>query len=162
MNKLLKNMSITAVLLAISLAAQLMRMPQLVTGTVVNTCFIICILTAGLKWSLMLSLLTPLGGWIFGILPPPLFPMIPLIVVGNFFYCWIFKMLINKKFLIKIIVPALAKTLAIGIPGYFTIKYIIPGTVLDKIFIVFASSQLPTAILGLILALIVNSRLTRK
>ncbi len=80
-----KTLFITRIglLLALTLAFQMIGLPQPVTGPVINA---VLILSCGLfgPWTaLMLGLITPVAALFRGQLPPPLWPLAPCVAVAN-------------------------------------------------------------------------------
>jgi len=73
----------TAILLAITLAFQMLGFPQMVTGPAVNAMLLISGTYVGIIGAVIIGMLTPLIAFVRGILAPPLAPMIPFIMVGN-------------------------------------------------------------------------------
>lgn len=73
----------TAILLAITLAFQMLGFPQMVTGPAVNAMLLISGTYVGIIGAVIIGILTPLIAFVRGILAPPLAPMIPFIMVGN-------------------------------------------------------------------------------
>ncbi len=73
----------TAILLAITLAFQMLGFPQMITGPAVNAMLLISGAYVGIIGAVIIGMLTPLIAFVRGILAPPLAPMIPFIMVGN-------------------------------------------------------------------------------
>jgi len=73
----------TAILLAITLAFQMLGFPQMVTGPAVNAMLLISGTYVGIIGAVIIGMLTPLIAFVRGILAPPLAPMIPFIMEGN-------------------------------------------------------------------------------
>lgn len=88
---ILKNTILTGLLFAFTIAVQFAGIPKIATGIIVNSFYIIIIFTSGLKYALMLALLTPCGAAATGHLPPPLFPMVPVIAAGNMIYAYTYN-----------------------------------------------------------------------
>ena len=81
-----KRLAVTAVLLAVAMAAQFFKnLNVYITGPVVNLCIILAVMTVGLLWGVLLSVLTPVTA--FMIAPSPVMMavpgIIPLIMAGN-------------------------------------------------------------------------------
>ncbi|AEE97758.1 ECF transporter S component [Mahella australiensis] len=76
-------LTLTAVLLAITLAVQMIGLPQPITGPAVNAMLILSAAFAGPISGIIIGLLTPLIAFMRGILAAPLAPMIPFIMIGN-------------------------------------------------------------------------------
>jgi len=73
----------TAILLAITLAFQMLGFPQMITGPAVNAMLLISSAYVGVLGAVIIGLLTPFIAFVRGILAPPLAPMIPFIMIGN-------------------------------------------------------------------------------
>ncbi len=73
----------TALLLAVTLAFQLLGFPQMITGPAVNAMLLISSIYAGPTGGVIIGLLTPWIAFMRGTLAPPLAPMIPFIMLGN-------------------------------------------------------------------------------
>ncbi len=86
-----------ALLLAITLAVQVLRLPTPVTGPLVNMMLILSAAVVGTAGGVLIGLLTPWVALLLGILPPALAPAVPFIMAGNAFYCLFFGLL-NRRF----------------------------------------------------------------
>jgi hypothetical protein len=73
----------TAVLLAIVLAVQSLRMPTYFTGPVVNAVLIIAVIFSGVISALIIGCITPLAALVAGIIPPAALPLVPVIIAAN-------------------------------------------------------------------------------
>jgi hypothetical protein len=73
----------TAILLAIVIAVQFLRIHQFVTGPLVNAVLLIAASMVGIGSGVLIGLLTPVVAFAVGILPQPLAPAIPGIMAGN-------------------------------------------------------------------------------
>ena len=83
MNKKIRFITETGVLLALLLALQALTKPlgQLVTGSCVNTVLAVATLFAGLPSGLVIALISPVAAYLLGIAPQIL--TVPAIMVGN-------------------------------------------------------------------------------
>lgn len=156
----------TAILLALCILSQLFKNVSVyITGPIINACLIICVLTAGLSWALMLSVITPVTSFI--ITGSPIMAAIPLIIpcvmAGNaiLVLCVYFiKDRIGKCFGLptSLVIGSILKALFMG----FTISLIIiprflPQAMLAKKAVfqtTFSITQLVTAFIGSALAII--------
>lgn len=73
----------TAILLGLTLAIQMLRLPQPATGPLVNAMLVLTAATVGAPSGVAIGLLTPWIAFANGILPPVLGPAIPFIMAGN-------------------------------------------------------------------------------
>lgn len=85
-----------ALLLALTLAVQLLRLPAPVTGPLVNLMLILSTALAGTAGGAGIGLLTPWAALLLGIIPPILAPAIPFIMAGNAIYCISYGVLQGK------------------------------------------------------------------
>ncbi|NCB39686.1 MAG: hypothetical protein EOM80_13060 [Erysipelotrichia bacterium] len=109
------------VFLAVLLAVQLIGLPNAITGVVVNGIFIFVLLQLGLRYAMMLALLSPIAGIISGHLPTPMYPLLPIIVCGNALLVLFYFLLRGYRDLLRIILPAFVKAVVIGGAGYIVI-----------------------------------------
>lgn len=80
----------TALLLAITVSIQALRLPQPFTGPLVNMMLILTVLSAGVPGAVMVGGLTPWLGVLFGIVPGQMLPVLPFLMAGNALYCLVF------------------------------------------------------------------------
>ncbi|NLS78013.1 MAG: ECF transporter S component [Chloroflexi bacterium] len=73
-------------LLALAVIIPNLGMTQLVTGSLVNALLLLTVLWSGVTPALLLGMVTPLGAALRGVLPLPLWMMIPFIAMGNALY----------------------------------------------------------------------------
>lgn len=85
-----------ALLLAMVLAVQGLRLPPPVTGPLVNFMLVLSTALAGTAGGVMIGLFTPWAALLLGILPPPLAPAVPFIMAGNAAYCLSFGALSDR------------------------------------------------------------------
>jgi hypothetical protein len=148
-------LTLTAVLLAITLAVQMIGLPQPITGPVVNAMLILSAAFAGPISGIIIGLLTPLIAFMRGILAAPLAPMIPFIVIGNGTLVLLFWL--GRRF-IKNLIGSVA-----GIVTGSVIKFLILSAAVNLIVSVpepvAQAMQLPqllNALIGGVIALIVE------
>lgn len=89
----INQMTRIALLLALTLVAQTLRLPPPLTGPLVNFMLILSTALAGTSAGAAIGMITPGAALLLGIIPPPLAPAIPFIMFGNFFYCLLFGLL---------------------------------------------------------------------
>jgi len=82
-DKNVRFLTFTAILLALTGAFQMMGLPQYFTGPVVNAMLYLATLTVGMESGILIGLFTPWVALIRGILPSPAQPMAPFIMVAN-------------------------------------------------------------------------------
>jgi len=85
-NSEIKKLTIAGMLLAVCMASQVFKnLSVYITGPIVNTCLVLCALTAGLKYGLLLSILTPVTAYLIAASPvmTAVPGILPLIMAGN-------------------------------------------------------------------------------
>ncbi|MGC8777986.1 MAG: ECF transporter S component [Candidatus Caldatribacteriaceae bacterium] len=149
----------TALLFALVIVIQMLGMPQLVTGPLVNMVLFLATCFEGMGSGLLIGFFTPWVAFSRGILPPPLAPMIPFIMIGNALLVIIFGIFRSKRHVIwevaGIILSALAKYLFLSQAVTFLVR--VPGPVAQAMQI----PQLITALLGGVLAMALEKVLRR-
>ncbi len=83
---LTKQISVTAILLALCIASQFLKsLSVYITGPIVNLCLILAVMYAGLMWGLILAVITPITAFIIAASPvmTAVPGIIPLIMLGN-------------------------------------------------------------------------------
>ncbi len=86
----------TALLLALTVAIQMLGLPQFFTGPLVNAFLLLAALFNGMWSGVIIGLFTPGIAFARGILAPPLGPMIPFIMAGNAILVIVFS-LVGKR-----------------------------------------------------------------
>ncbi len=85
-----------ALLLALTLSVQYLRLPTPVTGPLVNLMLIVSTAVIGTAGGAAVGALTPWAALLLGIIPPVLAPAIPFIMLGNAGYCFSYGLLAEK------------------------------------------------------------------
>ncbi|MGQ9473710.1 MAG: ECF transporter S component [Candidatus Caldatribacteriaceae bacterium] len=136
----------TALLFALVLVVQMLGMPQLVTGPLVNMFLFLAGLLEGTGSGVIIGLFTPWVAFSRGILPPPLAPMIPFIMMGNALLVIVFGLFLRPRKhyfeIAGIISSALVKYFFLTWSVRFLVK--VPGPIAQAMQI----PQLFTALLG--------------
>ena len=81
-----KKIAITAILLALCIASQFYKnMSVYITGPIVNLCIILAVMTSGLLYGILLSVITPVTAFFIAASPVMMAVpgIIPLIMLGN-------------------------------------------------------------------------------
>lgn len=157
----IKKITFGGMILALILGLQLAHLPQQLTGIGVNAILIASIFLVGANISGAVGLLTPAGGFLVGVVPPVLAPILPLLIGGNFILIKSYDLMKNAPFYVRFTVPALLKAGLIFLPGWGLIK-ILDNKPLAGIFFVFCSVQLMTAFFGVIIGEKVGSIIDKK
>lgn len=145
----------TALLLGITLAFQMMALPQFVTGPAVNAMLILSTIAVGYKSAMTIGALTPVIAFLRGILAPPLGPAIPFIVLGNWLYILIYNFLETTNKLMAVILASLAKFAILAVAVSLIID--VPPQVAQMLQV----PQLITALAGGLVALLVAPALNK-
>ena len=139
----------TGVFLAVLLAVQAVGLPNLVTGTLVNSVFIFVLLHTGFRSAVFLALLSPVGGVISGHLPVPLYPLLPVIICGNLLLVGFYRLLCQQSVFIRWLIPSGCKALLIGGAGLAIINILNLTAEAKWFFIPVLGLQFFTALAGL-------------
>lgn len=155
--------AITAgVMLALVLAVQNLRLPNLVTGTVVNAVFTATLATGGLRCAVMLAGLTPVGAFLTGHLPAPLILLMPVIIPGNIIYVVASDLAKSRSLVGKAIAAAAAKAILIGSGGLLLSRW--AGWPPETLALLggITGIQFATAVAGVLLGETVAARITKR
>jgi hypothetical protein len=147
-----------ALLLALTLAVQSLRLPPLLTGPLVNFSLILSTALAGTSAGAVIGLITPGAALLMGIIPPLLAPAIPFIMVGNFVFCLLYGLLRHSGktgAAIGLVLGALLKFAVIAGAARFLLR--VPFPVSETLVL----PQLFNALLGGAVALLVSYSLRR-
>jgi len=149
----------SALILALAIVVQSIRLPQYLTGPLVNALlFLATALVSPLSGALV-GLFTPLLAFSFGIMP--LAPAVPVIMLGNCFLA-IFFGLFAKKRIIAMIIAAVAKYGIMALSVYYLFPLLLNITFPDKVIAMLTTPQLFTALGGGALALVILKALELK
>lgn len=161
MNPTVKFITRTAVLLAIALAVQFLRLPppfgQFVTGPVVNAVLILAVAYVGIGGAALIGLITPGFAFLVGILPAPLAPVIPIIMTANLVLCLGFYFGRKLNLFGGAIIAAVLKFLTFFAALNYVLMYLgikLPPPLLAA----FQTPQLITALIGGLIAAVIISR----
>lgn len=151
----------TAMFLAVALAVQAMGLPQLITGSLVNAVLILAVMFSGLYGALLIGSITPWMAFMLGILPPALAPLIPVIMVAN--------MTISAVFYVSQKIHPLAAAVLASIGKYLvffvSINYLLQLFAINlpaKLVAAFGLTQLATALIGSLCAVVIGRSLQRE
>lgn len=82
-----RDLTRAAMLLALALVVQALRLPQPFTGPAINAILILAIPLVGGLAGVLIGFITPWVAVLTGILPPPVAPFAPFIMIGNALLC---------------------------------------------------------------------------
>lgn len=153
MNFKVRFLTRTALLLALTLVIQLLRLPQPITGTGVNFFLYIAVFMIGISSGSLIGLLTPIIALSFGIIG--FAPLVPFIVVGNLSLVVVFGLIKNKNRYLAVIMASAVKFLVLVIAVNLIIQ------VPPKAAQMMQLPQLFTALGGGALAIVINLLLER-
>ncbi|NCB47142.1 hypothetical protein EOM81_09015 [bacterium] len=146
------NTTTTGLLLAIIIALQFIKLPTPVLGVIVNSIFIFATLYTSHKHAYVLAILSPIGAFLTGTLAAPLLPLVPVILLGNIAYIYIFKCCKESSYLMRVLFPALLKGFLVSFVGYSLLGYLNLTSTLQWLIIPVLGIQFITAALGIALA----------
>ena len=135
MNKKIRWITETAVMLALLVALQALTKPmgQLVTGSCVNAVLAVTVLVAGLYSGLTVAVISPILAYLLGIAPQIL--TVPAIMVGNAIYVLILFFLVGKdrKHILRHIAAWLCAAIAKFAALYAIVVWLICGVLADSL-----------------------------
>ncbi len=144
-----------AILLAIAMVFQLVKLGQFFTGAGINTVLIIAASVCGPLWAAAIGTLTPFLALALGVQPPAMLPVLPFIVAGNIVYAVLYWLIQNKNRYLGVAAASLAKFALL----YAVVNFLI--TVKPPIKVALSLPQLVTAVAGGAIALIVLKALEK-
>jgi hypothetical protein len=146
-----KTLAMTGLSLSLLLAVQIIGLPNLLTGIAVNAIFIFVLLYLGFRSALFLCILSPLGGLLSGHLPVIMYPLAPVIVVGNLLYIYLYACFGPRLWLVRIFIAAIAKSSFIGLLGYSLLYWLEILAKVKWLILPVLGIQFITAFLGALL-----------
>ncbi len=152
--------TLTAIFLAIALSLQIIGLPKLFTGVIVNMIYILLYCFCDLQHVIMLAILTPLLAFFTGHLPPPLIAMAPFIALGNIAMALCYHMTKDKRKAVRAAVPAAVKAIVIAIPGVIAAEKMGMNNAAQLAVYTVISIQFFTAFAGILLGEYLFSRLS--
>ena len=128
MDKTIRRITETAVMLALLMALQALTKPmgQLVTGSFVNAVLAVTVLLSGLGSGLAVALISPVTAYLLGIAPQIL--TVPAIMAGNAVFVVLLHVLPGRKIL-ALLAAAAAKFAAL----YTVVVWLICGVLAEKL-----------------------------
>lgn len=155
MNLTTRNITRTGILLALTLAIQLFKLPQLITGVGVNAMLLITVMTVGVVQGSLIGSITPVVALMVGIIKPPMAPVLPFIIASNITIVVVYHLLRNKNTYFALVVAAFAKFLLLFGAVKLVLGSMLPAPIMEKVAVTFGITQFFTAIGGGIVALLV-------
>lgn len=159
------------VLLTLTLMIQIIGLPQLITGPLINMMLLITALILDPVSGIILGVITPMLALLRGQLPPVLAPMVPFIMVGNAILVGVFSVirgsrhkniLTSVQIWIALILASLCKTLWLFLTARFLLPLLLGRQLPELMILAMSFPQFVTAVAGGILALIIYELLHRR
>ncbi len=147
-----KILTRSALILALAIAVQSIKMPQFVTGPLVNALLFLAAALISPISGVLIGLFTPLLAFSFGIMP--LAPAVPVIMLGNGLLAAVYGLL-SRKPVLGVGVASLAKYAVMTLSVYFLFPGLLKITFPQKVVTILTTPQLLTALAGGVLALLV-------
>lgn len=181
MNKQIKWLTKTALLLALALLFQSLRtiipkimipglgeFDQLIIGSLVNTVLIVATLTVSISSGVTIAILTPLVAFMQGELAFPI--MLPFVAIGNMTIVIIVGLLFNRSKVVALISGSIGKFITLFLTiNYIAAPIIMSGLPADKGLAIktmlgfkFGYPQLFTALVGSFIAYLIVPTLKDK
>lgn len=155
LDKKTNTLTRAAILLAVALVFQFVKMGQLITGSGINAVLIIATQICGLPWAAAIGVITPFMAVVLGVQPPALIPVVPFIIGGNILYAVAYSLLEKRS---KIAGVGFAALLKFGLL-YSAVNYFV--NVKPPIKVALSFPQLLTALIGGAIALVIIQVLER-
>lgn len=158
-------------LIAIALIIELIGLPQLFTGPLVNFMLVLTTLITGVTGGIALGCITPLVALIRGQLPPVLAPFVPFILTGNALYVLLLGAfcashcglpLRSWRAWLGILTGATAKFIWLFLAARWLMPLLLADTLPQAFVAMMTLPQLITALTGGILALLFHALLVRR
>ena len=96
-NMIFSALFLTLVVLIQILGKNIPQINQFFVGPMVNAILLLTVYFAGLKWAILIGVLTPVLAFFSGVLAVPMAPFIPFIAAGNLLYSSIFALMKDRK-----------------------------------------------------------------
>lgn len=164
----IKALTGTAMLLAIALVAQSLRLlfpfipPQVsmfVIGSVVSATYVLATWRFGVKYGLLLAWITPIVAYLQGMLP--IAPLILITGLGTSVYVVLVYVLRHKLLWLLVGVSALCRMVILYVGALLLLQFLhITGPKTVPILMAFSWPQLVTSTLGIGMAMVVMKRYT--
>ena len=140
-------------MLAVIMALQAANLPNLVTGVIVNSILVFVSSFSGMKSAVLLCLLSPFCGFLTGHVPVLMYPVLPMIVLGNIILVLLLFKLREKSMVTRLLIPALTKAVIIGAGGFALVNIFLPDKIANFLLFSVLGIQFFTAVPGVFLGL---------
>ena len=149
----IRNITLNGIMLAVIVALQVVNLPNLLTGVIVNSILVFVSIYIGLKSAFVLCLLSPFCGFITGHVPILMYPVLPMIALGNLLLVIVLSKLAKRSLILRLLIPACIKALVIGVGGMLLINIFIPDKLSDYLLFTVLGIQFFTAVPGVFLGI---------
>lgn len=133
---------------------------QLLTGPIINALLILSFLYLGKSRAFFLALIPSTVALSRGLLPMALAPMVPFIMISNCLYLEVFASLKLNKY-VNIFLASAAKAIFLFVISKLLMEKILVAALASKIAVMMSWPQFATALLGGILALLIDASLRK-
>jgi hypothetical protein len=144
---LITSVAIFTTLLAIGIFAPLIK-NQLITGSIVNATLFVGTVLFGVQNAILLGFGPSLIALFFGLLPIPLFPMVPFIMVANTILVCVFSALKDKNYWFGVLVASVLKFVFLSVTSFAILNLFLKKETASKIITMMTWPQLFTALAG--------------
>ncbi|MFZ5949699.1 MAG: hypothetical protein ACOYXC_03275 [Candidatus Rifleibacteriota bacterium] len=151
MQNRLKSVAITGLTLAVVLAVQMIGLPNILTGVAVNAVFVFLTGYLDFRSAFVVGFLSPVGGFFSGHLPAAMYPLIPVIMLGNVAFVGLYSFLKARHWVLRYVFPSLIKSLLIFVAGIGLIKWLAIGEQVKWLVMPVIGIQFFTAIAGILI-----------
>ena len=151
--KRIRSITLNGIMLAVIIALQVVNIPKLLTGVIVNSILVFVSIYIGLKSAFVLCLLSPFCGFITGHVPILMYPVLPMIALGNLLLVIVLSKLAKRSLILRLLIPACIKALVIGVGGMLLINIFIPDKLSDFLLFTVLGIQFFTAVPGVFLGI---------
>ena len=127
---------------------------QLITGPIINALFFVAVMLLGVYRAAAISLIPSVIALSVGLVPFPVFPIIPFIMAGNLIQIFSFNYL-KKNYWLGAGVSSFLKFIFIYGSGTVIFELILKKDIAAAASIIYSWPQLLTAVLGAVIAYIV-------
>lgn len=142
----------SAFILALAIAVQLVKLPQPVTGPVINALLFLAAGLIGPVSAVLIGLCTPVIAFTFGIMP--FAPAVPIIMLGNAVLALTFGLLVKRPYL-GLAAAALAKYGVMALSVFYVFPGLFSIAIPPKIAAALTTPQLFTAFGGAVIAFVI-------
>lgn len=147
----LQTLATSGLSLAVILALQVVGLPNLLTGIAVNAVLIFAVGFIGWRYAAIIGLLSPVGGFLSGHVPAVMYPVIPVIMVGNLCFIVVYSRSQKMFWLPRLLLPAVIKALLIFLIGMAVINWLEIAEKVKWLIVPVLGIQFLTALAGIFL-----------